>query len=176
MRKLRVASVFGTRPETIKMAPILRELDRRSDRFESRVILTSQHTTLIEPLLQFFGIHADSDLKILKPGQSLDADEIRAWIKEQVAAYKYPRSIEFVEELPHICQCGAEGVGLFRTEYLFLNRDRLPTEDEQYDEYRQVAAAVAERTTQLFQQVLAGQPALQIDVGQDHVGAPGARG
>lgn len=38
--------------------------------------------------------------------------------------------------------CGAEGVGLFRTEYLFINREKLPTEDEQYHAYRQVAAAL----------------------------------
>lgn len=72
MRKIRVASVFGTRPETIKMAPVLRELERLSDRFESKVVLTSQHTSLIAPLLTFFGIAADFDLNILKAGQSLD--------------------------------------------------------------------------------------------------------
>ncbi len=72
MRKIRVASVFGTRPETIKMAPVLRELDRRADAFESTVVLTSQHTSLIAPLLDFFGIRAKVDLNILKVGQSLD--------------------------------------------------------------------------------------------------------
>ena len=72
MRKIRVASVFGTRPETIKMAPVLRELDRRVDVFESIVVLTSQHTSLIAPLLDFFGIRGEVDLNILKVGQSLD--------------------------------------------------------------------------------------------------------
>ncbi len=72
MRKIRVASVFGTRPETIKMAPVLRELAAHGDRFESQVVLTSQHTNLIAPLLAFFGIKADIDLNILKAGQSLD--------------------------------------------------------------------------------------------------------
>ena len=38
--------------------------------------------------------------KVLTKGQSLDADELRAWIKEQVAAYKYPRRIWFLDELP----------------------------------------------------------------------------
>ncbi len=72
MRKIRVASVFGTRPETIKMAPVLRELAEQSVRFDSQVILTSQHTSLIAPLLEFFGIKPHIDLNILKAGQSLD--------------------------------------------------------------------------------------------------------
>src|SRR3984957_6195325 len=45
-------------------------------------------------------------------------------------------------DIPAVQEFGAEGVGLFRTEYLFLNRDTLPTEDEQYEAYRKVAAAL----------------------------------
>jgi phosphotransferase system enzyme I (PtsI) len=45
-------------------------------------------------------------------------------------------------DIPAVQEFGAEGVGLFRTEYLFLNRDTLPTEDEQYEAYRKVASAL----------------------------------
>ena len=51
-------------------------------------------------------------------------------------------NIEKASDAEAVKSCGAEGVGLFRTEYLFINRDRLPTEDEQYQEYRAAAAAL----------------------------------
>lgn len=47
-----------------------------------------------------------------------------------------------VEDVPHALEIGAEGVGLLRTEYLFMNRDNLPSEDEQYDLYSQAAQAL----------------------------------
>lgn len=51
-------------------------------------------------------------------------------------------NLEQPEDTDHVLQCGAEGVGLFRTEYLFINRETLPNEEEQYVAYRQVAAAL----------------------------------
>lgn len=51
-------------------------------------------------------------------------------------------NIERAEDVDSVRSSGAEGVGLFRTEYLFLNRDQLPTEEEQYQVYRQVAEAL----------------------------------
>jgi phosphotransferase system enzyme I (PtsI) len=51
-------------------------------------------------------------------------------------------NIEDQHDIESVLAHGAEGVGLFRTEFLFINRDRLPTEDEQYEVYRQVAAAL----------------------------------
>src|SRR2546429_429225 len=51
-------------------------------------------------------------------------------------------NIEQAADAEHVRACGAEGVGLFRTEYLFLNRETLPSEEEQYQAYRQVAAAL----------------------------------
>ena len=52
-------------------------------------------------------------------------------------------NIEQAADAEHVRACGAEGVGLFRTEYLYLNRERLPSEEEQYQAYRQVAVALA---------------------------------
>ena len=51
-------------------------------------------------------------------------------------------NVEQAADTENVKACGAEGVGLFRTEYLFLNRETMPTEEEQYAEYRQVAAAL----------------------------------
>src|SRR5437667_2885654 len=51
-------------------------------------------------------------------------------------------NVEQAADTEHVRACGAEGVGLFRTEYLYLNREVLPSEEEQYGAYRQVAAAL----------------------------------
>lgn len=69
---LKVLSVFGTRPEVIKMAPVVKELEKHPDRFLSRTCLTGQHRQMIEPLLKLFQIEADYDLDIMRPNQSLE--------------------------------------------------------------------------------------------------------
>jgi UDP-N-acetylglucosamine 2-epimerase (non-hydrolysing) len=69
---LKVLSVFGTRPEVIKMAPVVRELERRPDRFLNRTCLTGQHRQMIEPLLKLFQIEVNYDLDIMRPNQSLE--------------------------------------------------------------------------------------------------------
>jgi UDP-N-acetylglucosamine 2-epimerase (non-hydrolysing) len=69
--KIRVLSVFGTRPEAIKMAPVIRELERRSDLIESRVAVTAQHREMLDQVLRVFDIEPDHDLAIMKPGQDL---------------------------------------------------------------------------------------------------------
>ena len=68
---LKVACVFGTRPELIKFYPVLRELRRRRA-LTPVAILTSQHTDLVEPLLRLWKIPVDHDLKAMVPGQSLN--------------------------------------------------------------------------------------------------------
>ena len=70
MRPLRVLSVFGTRPETIKLSPVLRLLEA-SEAFESVVCISSQHRDLLPPLLDHFGILPRFDLDVMHPGQSL---------------------------------------------------------------------------------------------------------
>lgn len=67
---LRLAFVFGTRPEAVKMAvPILRA--KQDSRFIPEVISTGQHREMMQPILDFFGIRPDVDLQLMKPGQSL---------------------------------------------------------------------------------------------------------
>ena len=67
---IRVLSVFGTRPEAIKMAPVLRELGRRSAEFSSRVCVTGQHREMLDQVLELFDIHPDHDLKVMVEDQT----------------------------------------------------------------------------------------------------------
>ena len=64
-RELKVLSVFGTRPEAIKMAPVVKELEKRSDRIVSRVCVTAQHRHMLDQVLDLFRIapHYDLDMK-----------------------------------------------------------------------------------------------------------------
>jgi UDP-N-acetylglucosamine 2-epimerase (non-hydrolysing) len=67
----RVLAVVGTRPEAIKMAPVVRALDVREHRVESRLALTGQHDELVDQVLEAFGMSPEYDLGIMKPGQDL---------------------------------------------------------------------------------------------------------
>jgi UDP-N-acetylglucosamine 2-epimerase (non-hydrolysing) len=71
LNKIKVMSVFGTRPEAIKMAPLVLELERQSDIFESVVVVTAQHREMLDQVLEIFKITPDYDLNIMKPNQSL---------------------------------------------------------------------------------------------------------
>lgn len=68
--KLKVLAVFGTRPEAIKMAPLVLELQSRPE-FDCRVALTAQHREILDSVLKTFDIKPDYDLNIMTPGQSL---------------------------------------------------------------------------------------------------------
>lgn len=68
---IRVMTVFGTRPDAIKMAPVVLELQQSPDRVETQVVVTGQHREMLDQVLAVFGITPDTDLKIMKHGQSL---------------------------------------------------------------------------------------------------------
>lgn len=68
--KIRVMSVFGTRPEAIKMAPVILAL-ARSDTFESLVCVTAQHREMLDQALRLFKIEPQFDLNLMLPGQDL---------------------------------------------------------------------------------------------------------
>ena len=70
MNKLRIMSVFGTRPEAIKMAPLVKELAARDD-IESLCCVTAQHREMLDSVMDVFGITADADLNIMTPRQTL---------------------------------------------------------------------------------------------------------
>ncbi|WP_457594105.1 non-hydrolyzing UDP-N-acetylglucosamine 2-epimerase [Hydrogenimonas sp.] len=67
----KVLIVFGTRPEAIKMAPLVKSLQRESDIFDTKVCVTAQHREMLDQVLDIFDIEPDFDLDIMKPGQDL---------------------------------------------------------------------------------------------------------
>ena len=71
MKKLKVMSVFGTRPEAIKMAPVVLELCKFPDAVESVVAVTAQHREMLDQVLRLFDIRPDFDLNIMSEGQTL---------------------------------------------------------------------------------------------------------
>jgi len=69
---MKVLSVFGTRPEAIKMCPLIKQL-QATDGIESRVCLTGQHREMLDSVTSLFGVTADSDLDIMRPDQTLES-------------------------------------------------------------------------------------------------------
>lgn len=67
--KRRVLAVFGTRPEVIKLAPVIHELHRRDDAVELRLCATGQHREMLEQTLAAFELHPDVDLRVMQAGQ-----------------------------------------------------------------------------------------------------------
>ena len=63
--------VFGTRPEAIKMAPLVKALQRETSEFETIVCVTGQHRQMLDQVLKLFEITPDFDLNIMKSGQDL---------------------------------------------------------------------------------------------------------
>ena len=63
--------VFGTRPEAIKMAPLVKEFQKHSDKFQTIVCVTGQHRQMLDQVLEIFDIKPDSDLNIMTQGQDL---------------------------------------------------------------------------------------------------------
>lgn len=69
--KKRIMLVFGTRPEAIKMAPLVKECQKYSQEIETIVCVTGQHRKMLDQVLQLFEIHPNYDLDIMKDGQDL---------------------------------------------------------------------------------------------------------
>ena len=67
----KVMLVFGTRPEAIKMCPLVKELQKRSNEFETIVCVTGQHREMLDQVLTIFDVKPDYDLNIMKQGQDL---------------------------------------------------------------------------------------------------------
>ncbi|MDR0227629.1 MAG: UDP-N-acetylglucosamine 2-epimerase, partial [Flavobacteriaceae bacterium] len=63
--------VFGTRPEAIKMAPLVKEFKKHNDKFDTRVCVTAQHREMLDQVLEFFDIVPEYDLNLMKPNQNL---------------------------------------------------------------------------------------------------------
>ena len=67
---IKVLTIFGTRPEAIKMAPLIKELEKREET-QSIVCVTAQHREMLDQVLNAFNINPDYDLNIMQQGQTL---------------------------------------------------------------------------------------------------------
>jgi len=87
MTKKRVGIILGTRPEAIKLAPVIQQFQTSSD-FDTQVILTGQHREMVEQVMQLFNLKADENLEIMLPQQSLSDITCRSlrglevWLRE----------------------------------------------------------------------------------------------
>ncbi|WP_079528279.1 non-hydrolyzing UDP-N-acetylglucosamine 2-epimerase [Halobacillus hunanensis] len=77
-KRIKVMTIFGTRPEAIKMAPLVLELKKRSEQFEPIVTVTAQHRQMLDQVLSIFSIEPDYDLNIMKDRQTLTQVTARA--------------------------------------------------------------------------------------------------
>lgn len=77
MSKIKVMTIFGVRPEAIKMAPLVLELNRHPEHIESVVCVTAQHRELLDQVLEVFKITPDYDLDVMKDRQTLNEITIR---------------------------------------------------------------------------------------------------
>lgn len=87
MKKILI--VFGTRPEAIKMAPIIKEFQKNTDLFEIRICVTGQHKEMLLQVLKVFDIVPDVDLQIMKPNQDLIDINSLIMSKLKVEVLKY---------------------------------------------------------------------------------------
>lgn len=81
LKKLKVMTVFGTRPEAIKMAPVVKALKKRSDEFEAITVVSAQHREMLDQVLEIFNIVPDYDLDIMQQRQTLSGITTRVITK-----------------------------------------------------------------------------------------------
>ena len=80
MKKILI--IFGTRPEAIKMAPLIKEFEKNQSSFNTKVCITAQHREMLDQVLKLFNIKPDYDLDIMQPGQNLS--EITSGIIQKI--------------------------------------------------------------------------------------------
>lgn len=78
---IKILTVFGTRPEVIKVAPVIEELNKHSDVFSCRICTTAQHRQMLDPFLKLFCLKPDYDLNIMQEGQSLEYITVKVLTK-----------------------------------------------------------------------------------------------
>ncbi|KRE73643.1 non-hydrolyzing UDP-N-acetylglucosamine 2-epimerase [Paenibacillus sp. Soil750] len=77
MKRLKVITIFGTRPEAIKMAPLILELEKHPEQIESLVCVTAQHRQMLDQVLDIFKITPNFDLNVMKDRQTLNEITMR---------------------------------------------------------------------------------------------------
>jgi len=73
MNMIKILSIIGTRPEVVKMAPIVKECERRGGRIQHTIVMTGQHRDMCRPFLELFSISPDWDLEIMRQDQTLNS-------------------------------------------------------------------------------------------------------
>ncbi|MGH9736241.1 MAG: non-hydrolyzing UDP-N-acetylglucosamine 2-epimerase [Candidatus Acidiferrales bacterium] len=96
-RKCRVIAVLGTRPEAIKLALVIHELRRHSNDFETAVVHTGQHRTMLDHALQLFKIKPDFDLDVMRPNQTLSSLTGRVIDTVENACHRFEPNIVIVQ-------------------------------------------------------------------------------
>ncbi|TLS38676.1 non-hydrolyzing UDP-N-acetylglucosamine 2-epimerase [Pseudalkalibacillus caeni] len=108
MEKIKVMTIFGTRPEAIKMAPLVLELEKHAEQIESIVTVTAQHREMLDQVLEVFGVTPDYDLNIMKSRQTLKditnralegLDEIMKEVKPDIVLVHGDTTTTFVASL-----------------------------------------------------------------------------
>lgn len=95
MEKKRVLTVFGTRPEAIKMAPLVHAL-AADERFEAKVCVTAQHREMLDQVLELFEITPDYDLDLMKAGQTLNEVTARILLELKPVLQKFKPDVVLV--------------------------------------------------------------------------------
>ena len=101
MKKILI--IFGTRPEAIKMAPLIKEFKKNHEFFNTKVCVTAQHREMLDQVLDFFEINPEYDLDLMKPGQNL-----------------YSLTANIIESLKTVLEH-------FRPDYVFVHGDTTTT-------------------------------------------------
>lgn len=95
--KCRVIAVLGTRPEAIKLALVIQELRRRSQEFETAVVHTGQHRTMLDHALKLFKIKPDFDLDVMRPNQTLSSLTCRVLDTVENACHRFEPHMVLVQ-------------------------------------------------------------------------------
>lgn len=97
MRKTKVLVIFGTRPEAVKMAPIIKSLKNDEEHFDAKICVTAQHREMLDQVLKIFDIKPDYDLNIFKSGQTLTEITCRALMGLEGAIEEFRPDIVLVQ-------------------------------------------------------------------------------
>jgi len=95
--KCRIIAVLGTRPEAIKLALVIHELRQHSQEFETAVVHTGQHRTMLDHALQFFKIKPDFDLDVMRPNQTLNSLTGRVLDTVENACHRFEPNMVLVQ-------------------------------------------------------------------------------
>ena len=103
----KVLLIFGTRPEAIKLCPVLLHLRRRAGEFQVKCCVTAQHRQMLDQVLQVFGVEPDYDLDLMQPGQTLAQSSARILAAVEDVLTAEPPDIVLVQGDTTTTFCGA---------------------------------------------------------------------